>query len=107
MAKRSGGSTNTIPIPFLAAGIYAVLIVVLFMVSFKVIGIPIAAVGLFVVLEALLAALLNRVPLWIHGLVLIAHLVFGGIFSKPVFMILMAVLYVGAVCILYLLRRDY
>ena len=107
MAKRRAKSSTGIPFPFLAAGVYFIMVVVFFILGFKTFSIPIAAVGLFVVLEALLAALLNRIPLWIHGLVVVAQIACGAYFGKLVFMILMAVLYAGAICLLYLFGRDY
>ena len=91
---------SKIPLPFVVAAVYFVLAVVFFVVSFKVIGIPIATVGIFLVLECVLAALLNKIPLWVHGLVFVGQLVAGAFFGKLVFMILMALLYAGAICLL-------
>ena len=98
---------KALPIPFIALAAYLVALVVIFIVSFKVIGIPIAAVGIFVVLEAALAALLAKIPLWVHGLFFIGQLVAGAFFGKIVFMLLMALIYAGAVCMLFLFTKDY
>ena len=54
-----------------------------------------------VILEAALAATLNRIPLWIHGLVFIAQIVCGIIASQVPFMIFMAFIYVFATAFLY------
>ena len=96
-----------LPIPFIALAVYLVALVAIFIVSFKVIGVPIAAVGAFVVLEALLAALLAKIPLWVHGLVFIGEIVAGAFFGKVLFMVLMALIYAGAVCMLFLFTKDY
>lgn len=96
-----------LPIPFIALAVYLVALVAIFIVSFKVIGVPIAAVGVFVVLEALLAALLAKIPLWVHGLFFIGQIVAGAFFGKVLFMVLMALIYAGAVCMLFLFTKDY
>ena len=106
MAK-SHSKKSKIPVPFIAAAVYFVLAVVFFFISFKLLSIPIATVGIFLVLECLLAALLNRIPLWIHGLVFVGEIVAGAFFGKLVFMILMALLYAGAVALLFMFTRDY
>ncbi|MCR5544936.1 MAG: hypothetical protein K6F30_00465 [Lachnospiraceae bacterium] len=98
---------SKLPIPFIAGGIYLALLVVFFVVSFKVMGIPIAAVGIFIVLECVLAALLDKIPLWVHGLVFIGQIVAGAFFGKVAFMLLMALVYAGAICMLFLFTRDY
>ncbi len=82
--------------------IFAVVAVAMILVSFLVLYIPLVAVCTIVILEGALAALLNRIPLWIHGLIVIAQVVAGILFGKIVFMALMAVVYVAAVALLYL-----
>ncbi len=96
-----------IPFPFIFLAVYLVAIVAAFIVSFKVLGIPIAAVGLFIVLEGTLAALLNRIPLWIHGLVFVGQIVAGVFFHKLIFMVLMAVVYALCVALLFFFTRNY
>ena len=54
-----------------------------------------------VILEAALAACLNRIPLWIHGLVFIAEIVIGIMASQLVFMVLMAFVYVISIAFLF------
>ena len=55
-----------------------------------------------VVLEAALGACLNKMPLWIHGLVFIAEIVLGIMASQVVFMILMVFIYVLAIAFLFI-----
>ena len=62
---------------------------------------PVVACAM-VILEAALAACLNRIPLWIHGLVFIAEIVIGIMASQIPFMILMACIYVLAIVFLFI-----
>ncbi|MBR5638083.1 MAG: hypothetical protein IKW81_14285 [Pseudobutyrivibrio sp.] len=55
-----------------------------------------------VVLEAGLSACLNRIPIWIHGLVFIAQIVCGIMASQLPFMVLMAFIYVFAIVFLFI-----
>ena len=55
-----------------------------------------------VILEAALAACLNRIPIWIHGLVFIAQIVCGIMASQIPFMVFMAFIYVFAIVFLYI-----
>ena len=98
---------NTIPFPFIFLAVYLIALVAIFIVGFKVLSIPIASVGLFIVLEGVLAALLNRIPLWVHGLVFIGQIVAGVFFGKLIFMILMAVMYALSIALLYFFTRNY
>ena len=77
-----------IPFPFIFLAVYLIAVIAIFVVCFKVLSIPIAAVGLFIVLEGVLGALLNRIPLWVHGLVFVGQIVAGVVFHKLIFMIL-------------------
>lgn len=96
-----------IPFPFIFLAVYLLAIIAIFVVGFKVLGIPIAAVGLFIVLEGFLAALLNRIPLWVHGLVFVGEIVAGVVFGKLIFMILMAVVYALCVALLFFFTKNY
>jgi hypothetical protein len=58
-------------------------------------------------LEGVLAALLNRIPLWVHGLVFVGQIVAGVVFHKLIFMILMAVAYALCVALLFFFTKDY
>ena len=79
-------------------GLFAIVSIV---VSIAVLHVgPVVACAM-VVLEAALAACLNRIPLWIHGLVFIAQIVIGIMASQLVFMILMAFVYVIAIAFLF------
>ena len=57
---------------------------------------------LMVILEAGLAACLNKIQLWIHGLVFIGQIICGVIASQVVFMVLMALIYVLAIAFLFI-----
>lgn len=92
--------------PKIQMAIFAVIFAVLVIVSYVVVGIPIVPVCAIAILEALLAVLLNKVPLWIHGMVIIAQIVAGIIFGKLIFMVLMAIVYVCAMVLLYFRTKE-
>ncbi len=95
-----------LPVTWMVA--YFVIGVVLVLVSVLALDIPVVAAGAIFILETLLAVCLSQIPLWIHGLVVIAQIVAGIVTSRTVFMLLMAVIYVCAVAVLYfmVLRRN-
>lgn len=93
---------NLIKKPIVVMGIFVVMAVAMILVGFLACKVPLVAVCSIVILEALLAALLNKIPIWVHGILVIAQIVAGIIFGKVIFMILMAVVYVAAVLMLYL-----
>ena len=79
-------------------GIFAIVVCAVSICTFDIN--PVVAC-VMVILEAALAACLNRIPIWIHGLVFIAQIVCGIMASQVVCMILMAIVYVFAIAFLY------
>ena len=77
--------------PIIPLGIFLAVTVVLIVVSFAVLNIPIVAIW---------------IPLWVHGLLVIAQIAAGFIFGRAVFMVLMAIVYVLAVAFLYLWTSE-
>lgn len=92
--------------PMIPLVIFLVAAVILIIISTAALSIPIVPVCTIVILEALLAALLRRIPLWIHGLVAIAEIVVGVLCAKAVFMILMTIVYVLAVALLFVWSTE-
>ncbi len=92
--------------PVYPLGIFLLAAIIMIVISELALGIPVVAVCTIVILEAALSALLNRIPIWVHGLIIIAQIVAGILVSKAVFMILMAVIYVLAVALLYLWSKE-
>ena len=78
--------------------IYAIVAIV---ISGLALDINFVVACVIVILEAGLSACLNRIPIWIHGLVFIAQIVCGIIASQVPFMILMALVYIFAIVFLY------
>lgn len=72
--------------------IVAVLVVIL--VSMLVLEMPVIPVCVIVAIEGALAACLHDVPIWLHGLVIIAQIVAGVLCGATVFMVLCALIYV-------------
>lgn len=88
--------------PIVVLGAFVVVALAMILISvLSPLKVPVVAVCAIVILEAAMAALLNRIPIWVHGLIVIAQIVAGIVFGKIVFMILMAVVYVTAVALLY------
>lgn len=83
--------------------IFAIVAIVVSIVAFSIN--PVIAC-VMVILEAALAATLNRIPLWIHGLVFIAQIVCGIMASQVPFMFFMAFIYVFATAFLYIWLID-
>lgn len=72
--------------------IVAVLLVIL--VSMITLQMPVVPVCVIVVIEAALAVCLHDVPIWLHGLVIIAQIIAGVLCGATVFMVLCALIYV-------------
>lgn len=58
---------------------------------------PVVPVCILVLLEAGLSICLQDVPIWLHGIVVIAQIVLGAIFGKILFLLLCAVFYVAGI----------
>jgi hypothetical protein len=92
-------SKENLPLICLVAlAVFTIVSIVLSIVVFHIN--PIIAC-VMVLLSAGLAACLNRIPIWIHGLVFIAQIVIGIMASQLPFMIFMALIYVFGVAFLY------
>lgn len=89
-------------LPLLSLIILGILAVAFIVVSHVVLDISIIVACVMVVLEAFLASCLNKIPLWVHGLVFIAQIVAGIIASQIPFMVMMDVIYVGAIAFLFI-----
>ncbi|MCR5580842.1 MAG: hypothetical protein K6F66_04575 [Pseudobutyrivibrio sp.] len=90
---------DNLPLIFLVClGIFAVVAIVVSGVAFHI---NFVVACLMVILEAALAACLNRIPIWIHGLVFIAQIVCGIMASQIPFMVLMAFVYVLSIAFLF------
>ena len=105
--KRIVDAIKNIPIPFWILGVAVIYFIVALVVSIVKLSIPVVAAGAFIVLEGVLAALLNKIPVWVHGLFFIGMIVAGIAFHQVVFMVLMAFVYVACVVLLYAWTRDY
>lgn len=82
--------------------IVAVLLVIL--VSMITLQMSVVPVCVIVVIEAALAVCLHDVPIWLHGLVIIAQIVAGVLCGAAVFMVLCALIYVVGILALRFIR---
>lgn len=86
----------------LFCGIVAALLVIL--VSILTLQMPALPVCVIVLLEAGLAVCLHDVPIWLHGLVIIAQIAAGAFCGAAVFMALCAAIYAAGIFMLRLIR---
>lgn len=82
--------------------IVAVLLVIL--VSMITLQMSVVPVCVIVVIEAALAVCLHDVPIWLHGLVIIAQIIAGVLCGATVFMVLCALIYVVGILALRFIR---
>lgn len=57
------------------------------------------------ILETVIAVCLHNEPIWIHGLEMLVGIGAGLVFGKPAFMIIGALVYLGAILSLYEMRQ--
>ena len=89
-------------LPLICLIVLCILAVVAIAVSIFAFSINPVVACIMVILEAALAACLNRIPIWVHGLVFIAQIVCGIMASQIAFMVFMALIYVFAIAFLYI-----
>lgn len=87
-------------------GIFVILAAAMILVSYIAFGIPLVPVCTLVILEAVLCVCLNRIPLWIHVVVVAVQAAIGFFLGRGPLMICMAVVYVAAVALLYLWTKE-
>lgn len=75
----------------------ALLVIVIGILVWKL---PVIPVCLVVFLEACLAVCLQDLPIWLHGIVLIAQLVMGLLFGNGMFLLVCALFYVISILVL-------
>ena len=71
--------------------IVAALLVII--VGMLVCEVPVIWACLLILLEAVLAVCMQNVPIWLHGLVVIAQVVVGAVFGTVVYLVLCAIFY--------------
>lgn len=85
------GETENKRMLILFGVIVAALLVIL--ISILALKIPAVPVCVIVLIEAALAVCLHDVPIWLHGLVVIAQIIAGVLAGGMIFMILCAAMY--------------
>lgn len=97
--------SETLSMLVLFAAIAAAIIVIL--VSIMVLKIPAITVCVIIVLEAAIAACLQNVPIWIHGLVVIIQGVAGYFTENSLFVVLCIVIYLLVSFAVRFMRKQY
>lgn len=67
---------------------------------------PVAAVCTMMVIQAVMAAVLHRAELWVHGLVLIAEIVAGVVVKQLVIVLLGLMVYIAATMTIQILTEK-
>jgi hypothetical protein len=80
-------------IPEIAVAILAAAVVAVILVGLLLLKLPVLPVILIVILEVGMAFCMQKVPLWIHGVVCAAQIVLGALTGNVIFLILSALLY--------------
>ncbi len=96
------GETENKKMLILFGVIVTTLLVIL--TSILALGIPAVPVCVIVLLEAGIAVCLHDVPIWLHGLVVLAQVIAGLATGKLVFMLLCCVIYLVGILALKLVR---
>ncbi len=105
-AKRTKRSGLQYQIAFAGPIVLGAAALLFALISIFALHIPAFSVILFIVLEGLLAWLLNETPIYVPGIVAAVQVVAGILRGHVIFMILMALLYLGAYVVLQA-RMDY
>ena len=92
--------------PMTALVVFAVLAVVFIILGIFVCKVNPVSVCVIVLLEALLAACLNKVPLWVHIVLVAAEFALGIIGNQILLMIFGAVIYFAAVLTISFMRTE-
>ena len=93
-------------LPGIALGIFAAVAMAMILVGYLALQVPVVAVCTLVILEAVLCVCLNRIPVWVHGVIVALQIAMGFFLGKGTLMICMAVVYVLAVIFLYIWTKD-
>lgn len=86
--------------------LYAILSVIVIIISLAVLKMPVVPICTIVIIETLLAVCLHNLPIWLHAVVIGLEIVCGIIFKRIVLMILMAVLYLAAIFALQFVMKE-
>ena len=84
---------------------YVVAVAVVIILSLFVCKLPVVAVCFIVLIDTLMAVCLDNLPVWLHGIVMVAQIVAGAIFAQILFMVMSAILYLLAILVLKVVRH--
>ncbi len=84
----------------------AIYAITISLVSIFVLHMPVVPTCAIVILEAVLAVCLSKIPLWIHGLVFIAQIIAGILAGQILFMVFAALVYGIGVCVLFIKANN-
>ena len=74
--------------------VVAVLVILIGILAWKI---PVLAACILILLEAGMAVCMQNVPIWLHGVLVIAQVLVGAIFGIPLFLLLCGVFYIVSI----------
>ena len=80
----------------LSLGCFCVIALAVVLVAVFVFHVPAVPVCVLAILESALAAVLHRMELWVHGVLVIAEIVAGYLLDRTVLVLLCVVAYIAA-----------
>ena len=87
--------------------IFGVVLAALFVVLMGIFiwKLPVVSICVLLLLEAGISVCMQDVPIWLHGMIVIAQLVVGFIFQKVIFLLICAMFYVVGILALNVLGK--
>lgn len=93
-------------LPLISMGVFVVIAVSMILTGYVALQIPLVPVCTIVILEAVLCVCLNKIPVWVHGLVIVIQVALGFFMDRAALMVCMAVVYAAAVALTYFWSKE-
>lgn len=97
--------SNKENLPLIALCTFGVIAVVIILLGIMLCKLPVIAVCTIVILETAIAMCLHNLPIWLHGLVIIAELIAGVLCGQMLFILFAAIVYIGAIVTLHFMEQ--
>lgn len=87
--------------------LFGVIVAAIFVILVGILAwdVPVLGACILILLEAALAVCMHNVPIWLHGVVVIAEVVTGAIFGRALFLLLCGAFYVVSILALNIWNR--
>lgn len=92
-------------LPLIAICSFAVITVIMILLGIMMCKLPVVMVCSIIILETAIALCLQNLPVWVHGVVLVAELIAGILCEQIVFIILAGIVYAAAILALHFIEE--